>query len=46
MIHILKIKSSTYSKRLNKFFENTVELISKHPNIGNQKEDVKNTNIP
>ncbi|MFW5663455.1 MAG: type II toxin-antitoxin system RelE/ParE family toxin [Bacteroidota bacterium] len=31
-------KSSAYSKRLNQVFENTVELISKHPNIGKQTE--------
>jgi toxin YoeB len=27
-------KSSVYSKKLNSLFENTAELISRHPNIG------------
>ena len=33
-------KSTVYSKRLNQIFEDTVELISKHPKIG------KDTDIP
>jgi len=35
---IKRNKSSAYSKKLNKIFESTVELISKHPNIGKQTE--------
>ena len=31
-------KSALYSKRLNQIFENTAELISKHPKIGKQTE--------
>ncbi|HET6557676.1 MAG TPA: type II toxin-antitoxin system RelE/ParE family toxin [Prolixibacteraceae bacterium] len=31
-------KSYAYSKRLNQIFENTAELISKHPKIGKNTE--------
>ncbi len=31
-------KSVSYSKKLNQIFENTAELISKHPKIGKQTE--------
>jgi len=31
-------KSNTYSKRLNKLFESTIELISKYPKIGRKAE--------
>lgn len=36
-------KSNTYSKRLNQIFENTADLISKHPKIGKktEKQDVR-----
>jgi len=35
---IQRNKSKEYSKKLNKIFEDTAELISKHPNIGKQSE--------
>lgn len=35
---IKRNKSVSYSKKLNQIFENTVELISKHPQIGKQTE--------
>jgi toxin YoeB len=35
---IKRNKSTAYSKRLNQIFENTAELISKHPKIGKQTE--------
>jgi plasmid stabilization system protein ParE len=35
---IKRNKSVSYSKKLNQLFENTAELISKHPQIGKQTE--------
>lgn len=35
---IKRNKSDVYSKRLNQIFENTVDLISKHPKIGKKTE--------
>ena len=35
---IKRNKSASYSKRLNQVFENTAELISRHPKIGKQTE--------
>lgn len=35
---IKRNKSVSYSKKLNQIFENTAELISKHPKIGKQTE--------
>lgn len=35
---IRRNKSNVYSKRLNQILENTVDLISKHPNIGKKTE--------
>lgn len=32
-------KSFTFSKRLNQMFENTADLISKHPKIGRKTEE-------
>jgi len=37
-------KSDVYSKRLNQIFEDTAELISKHPKIG-KETDVPNVRI-
>lgn len=31
-------KSNTYSKRLNQIFEDTADLISKHPKIGKETD--------
>lgn len=35
---IRRNKSNIYSKRLNQIFENTADLICKHPNIGKKTE--------
>lgn len=34
-------KSNIYSKRLNQIFEDTADLISKHPNMGKETEVLK-----
>lgn len=34
-------KSNLYSKKLNKFFSDTVKLIQQYPNLGRETEDPK-----